>query len=82
VEIQEWQQHVEDIKRYSIEKERDYASHWTNGRTIIVIKGLLFVRPLRYSIMLTIQMTDLEIREVSETPGIPFFEIHPVYKHK
>lgn len=80
--IEEWQQHIEDIKRYSLEKERDYFSPWTNGRTAIVIKGMLFVRPLRYSVMLTIQMTDVEINELLQTPGTPFVEIFPVYTHK
>lgn len=76
--VAQWSEHLNTIKRHSIENEAEYASAWTQGRTVFAIQGEWYVRPLRYRSIPLTKMSEGELTELYETPGTPFLFVHAV----
>lgn len=76
--IVQWGEHLDSIKKYSVDNEMDYASAWTYGRTVFAIRGEFYVRPLRFRSMPLVQIGQRELKELYETPGTRFLVVHQV----
>ena len=74
----QWSEHLNLIKKYSIENEVEYASAWTYGRTVFAVQGEFFVRPLRFRSIPLAKMGERELLELYESPGTPFLVVHQV----
>lgn len=76
--IAQWREHLDSIKKYSVENEMDYASAWTKGRTVFAIQGEFYVRPLQFRLIPHIKMNERELLELHENPGTSFIVVHQV----